>query len=129
MHYGGRTLNRPVLSNDVFTTSIDWLGVVCLINKLMKQVRIGNVPLEWFTGVGELRSHDRACNNMTREELMRLETKVKLPFDRALVLAKRKERKEQKRLNKIGVSYQDTTTGAKCVSTNGIITPFKVKAK
>lgn len=95
----------------------------------MKQVRIGDVPLEWFTGVGELRSHDRACNNMTREELMRLETKVKLPFERALVLAKRKERKEQKRLKKIGVSYQDTTTGAKCVSTNGIITPFKVKSK
>lgn len=87
----------------------------------MKQVRIGDVPLEWFTGVGELRSHDRACNNMTREELMRLETKVKLPFDRAFVLAKRKERKEQKRLNKIGVSYQDTTTRAKYVSTRDLL--------
>lgn len=95
----------------------------------MKQVRIGDVPLEWFTGVGELRSHDRACNNMTREELMRVDKKEKIPFDRALILAKRKERRQQKYLAGIGVSHRDTTTGAKCVSTNGMITPFKVKQK
>ena len=95
----------------------------------MKQVRIGNVPVEWLTGVGDVRSHDRACNNMTREELMRVDKKEKIPFERSLILAKRRERNEQKYLKRIGVSHRDTTTGAKCVSTNGMITPFKVKQK
>ena len=31
----------------------------------MKTVRIGDVPLEWFTDVGELRSHDKLGNKLT----------------------------------------------------------------
>jgi hypothetical protein len=33
-------------------------------------IRIGDVPLEWFTGVGELRSHDRACNHLTARDIL-----------------------------------------------------------
>jgi len=31
----------------------------------MKQVRLGDVPLEFFTGVGDLRSHDKTGNKLS----------------------------------------------------------------
>lgn len=36
----------------------------------MKQVRIGSVPLEWFTGAGELRSHDKLGNKLTSRDVI-----------------------------------------------------------
>ena len=37
---------------------------------IMKLVRIGDVPLEWFTGVGELRKHDRLGNDLTYKDVL-----------------------------------------------------------
>lgn len=87
----------------------------------MKQVRIGDTPLEWFTGVGDLRSHDKACNNMTATELLKCEPVNKVSFDRAVVLAKRAEKKETKRLNKLGIDYNSPIMG-RGVSVRDIIT-------
>lgn len=77
----------------------------------MKTVRIGDVPLEWFTGAGELRSHDKACNDMTREEAMSFEAKGKRNIEREIILALRKERKQNKKLAKLGIDYGVKTMG------------------
>ena len=69
----------------------------------MKAIRIGDVPLEWFTGAGELRSHDKACNNMTREELLTCQPTIKVDIQIAIKQALRKERKEKKYLKKHGI--------------------------
>ena len=71
----------------------------------MKAIRIGEIPVEFFTGVGELRSHDKACNNMTREEAMRVQQRAKLDFKREVIIAFRKERKQKKKLKKLGIDY------------------------
>ena len=84
----------------------------------MKTARIGDVPLEWFTGVGDVRSHDKACNDMQASDLLQKSpSKVLVPFERQLILAKRKERKEQKRLEKLGINYGAKITPIKGVST------------
>ena len=84
----------------------------------MKTVRIGDVPLEWFTGVGEVRSHDKACNDLQASDLLQKSPKKEVvPFERQLILAKRKERKDQKRLEKLGINYGSKTTPMKGVST------------
>ncbi len=36
----------------------------------MKTVRIGDVPLEWFTGVGDVRSHDKLGNKLTSADVI-----------------------------------------------------------
>jgi hypothetical protein len=87
--------------------------VWCVVSNyyVMKTVRIGNVPLEWFTGAGELRSHDKACNDMTREEAMSFQAKGKRNVEREIILALRKERKESAKLKKLGIDYTVKTIG------------------
>ena len=76
----------------------------------MKTVRIGDVPLEWFTGVGDVRSHDKACNNLQASDLLQKPpAKVVVPFERQLILAKRKERKLLKKRIALGVEYKQTS--------------------
>lgn len=36
----------------------------------MKQIRIGDVPLEWFTSVGEVRLHDKLGNKLTSADVI-----------------------------------------------------------
>lgn len=92
----------------------------------MKTVRIGDVPLEWFTGVGEVRSHDRACNNMTRSEAMTFEAKEKRNVKREIIVALRKERKEKAKLKKLGIDYGIKAIG-RGVSTKDILSPSPIK--
>lgn len=77
----------------------------------MKQIRIGDIPLEFFTGVGELRSHDKACNNLTAKDLLMHKPVERIPIDRQIVLLKRRERKEAKRLAKLGINYTPSVVG------------------
>lgn len=71
----------------------------------MKQVRMGDVPPEYFTGVGDLRSHDKACNEMTSEDLLKHEPAERISFARQVILFKRAEKKKAKHLKKIGIDY------------------------
>lgn len=43
----------------------------------MNAIRIGDVPLEWFTGIGDVRSHDKACNKLTSMDILCPPVKIK----------------------------------------------------
>jgi len=69
----------------------------------MKQVRIGDVPLEFFTGVGELRKHDTTGNRITCKDVLYPVKKESVSFETAFNRARRKERKREEYRQKIGV--------------------------
>ena len=95
----------------------------------MKTIKMGDVPVEFFTGLGELRKHDRACNNITRKEAMQLKPKEHISFERQVILAKRKERKHQAYLESIGMGKTYAPAQGKNVSTKDLLTTVGKKTK
>lgn len=58
---------------------------------MAKFICIGDVPMEWFTGVGELRSHDRLGNDLTyKDVLFKPQVKRAPGYTRAKVTARSK---------------------------------------